>query len=68
MEIVLMAHDIPFSASENCIMYLFASIMLHGLYVEDKGKLIVVPFLQLLQDVKTRWESVYGMISWLHVV
>lgn len=33
-----------------------------------EGEFIVVPFLQLLRDVKTRWDSVYGMISRLRVM
>jgi hypothetical protein len=33
-----------------------------------EGEFIVVPFLQLLQDVKTRWDSVYSMMSCLCVM
>ena len=40
----------------------------HWFGVDDEGKFIVVPFLQLLRDVKTRWDSVYGMISRLRVM
>jgi hypothetical protein len=35
----------------------------HWFGVDDDGEYIVMPFLQLLRDVKTRWDSVYGMIS-----
>jgi hypothetical protein len=37
----------------------------HWFGVDDDGEWVVMPFLQLLQDVKTRWDSVYGMISCL---
>ena len=40
----------------------------HWFSVNDKREFIVVPFLQLLQDVKARWDSVYGMISQLCVM
>jgi hypothetical protein len=35
----------------------------HWFGLNDKGEHLVVPCLQLLRDVKTRWDSVYGMIS-----
>ena len=40
----------------------------HWFSVDDKREFVVVPFLQLLRDVKTRWDSVYGMISRLRVM
>jgi len=35
----------------------------HWFGADANGKHVVVPSLQLLRDVKTRWDSVYGMIS-----
>ena len=42
--------------------------MKHWFGVNDKDKFIVIPFLRLLRDVKTRWDSVYSMINWLRVM
>lgn len=38
----------------------------HWFGLNDKGEHIVLPSHQLLRDVKTRWDSVYGMINRLH--
>src|ERR1700722_9165491 len=35
----------------------------HWFGLNDEGEHIAVPFHQLLRDVKTRWDSVYAMIS-----
>jgi hypothetical protein len=35
----------------------------HWFGLNDKGEHVILPFHQLLRDVKTRWDSVYGMIS-----